>query len=370
MNKDLICRVALTLVPGIGPLIAKTLTEYLGSAEAVFNTKAKDLEELPGVRKALSQSIFQNKDEVLKRAEKEITFITKNNIQTLFYQDENYPQRLKTCDDAPYMMFYKGSGKLNHSKIISIVGSRKCTEYGVNLTHQLVKDLAEYNILVVSGLAYGIDAEAHKACLENQLETVGVLGHGLDLIYPSQHRAIAAKMVERGGLLTEFLSETNPDYQNFPKRNRIVAGMSDATIVIESAAKGGSLITADIAHSYSREVFAFPGRTFDKASAGCNQLIKSQKAMMIENAQDLISAMDWEGGKKEKQLQLSLDKFSDPEQKILSLISAQNSVHVDVLAINTGLTLPQLKNHLFQLEMRGVIKNVPGNRVQLMEVVF
>jgi len=370
MHSDLLYRVALTLVPGIGPLIAKTLTEELGSAEKVFVVKTKELEGLPGVRKALSQSLQENKDEVLKRSEKEIQFIVKHNIKTLFYQEDDYPNRLKTCDDAPYMLFYKGCCSLNHSKIISVVGSRKNTEYGAFLTHQLIKDLQEYSILVVSGLAYGIDGEAHKACLENQLDTVGVLGHGLDTIYPAQHRGLAAKMVERGGLLTEFLSETKPDYQNFPKRNRIVAGMCDATIVIESAAKGGSLITADISHSYGREVFAFPGRTNDKMSAGCNQLIKSQKAIMIENAQDLIKSMGWEGGKKEKQLQLSLDKFSDPEQKILSLISAQNSIHIDVLSINTGLSLPQLKNHLFQLEMKGVIKNIPGNRVQLMEIVF
>ncbi len=370
MNQDLIYRVALTLIPGIGPLIAKTLHEELHSAEAIFKSKAKELEEIPGVRKALTQSIKEHKEEVLKRAEKEVSFMHQHSITPLLYTDEEYPPHLKNCDDGPYQLYYKGKCKLNKTKTIAVVGSRKCTDYGVSITHQLIKELANYNVLVVSGLAYGIDVEAHRACLDHSVETIGVLGHGLDIIYPSVHRNIASRMVERGGLITEFLSETKPDYQNFPKRNRIVAGMCDATIVVESAAKGGSLITADIAHSYGREVFAFPGRTVDKASSGCNHLIKSQKAMMVESAEDLLKAMDWEGGKKEKQIQLNLDKFSDPEQKILSLISAQNSVHIDTLSINTGLSLPQLKNHLFQLEMRGVIKNIPGNRVQLMEVVF
>jgi len=370
MKSDLIYQVALTLIPGIGPLIAKALTEHFGSAEKVLNAYPEEIEILPGARKALSNSILQNKDAALKRAEKEIQFITKHNIATLFYQDENYPSRLKQCDDGPYLLFYKGKTNLNASKTIAVVGSRKSTEYGRSVTTQLIKHLKEYNILVVSGLALGIDIEAHRACLDNELDTVAVLAHGLDMIYPSAHRNTAEQMLQRGGLLTEFLSESNPDRENFPKRNRIVAGMTDATIVIESGEKGGSLISADIAHSYGREVFAFPGRTIDKYSVGCNRLIKSQKAIMIESAEDLINHMEWSGGKKEKQLQLQMNQFSSPEQKILSLIAEVSSIHIDILSSLSETPLPTLKNYLFQLEMKGIVKMVPGNRIQLAEMIF
>ncbi|MFM7023031.1 MAG: DNA-processing protein DprA [Flavobacteriales bacterium] len=370
MKPDLIYQVALTLIPGVGPLIAKALTEHLGSAEQVINSSSKDVEEIPGARKALWKSIAENKDEALKRAETELVFLQKHNIQALFYQDDAYPPRLKQCDDSPYLLYYKGKAKLDAGKTIAIVGSRKCTEYGRSVTNKLIQDLKDYNILVISGLALGIDIEAHRACLENNLDTVGVLGHGLDRIYPSAHRDTAEKMVERGGLLTEFLSGTNPDRENFPKRNRIVAGLCDATIVIESGEKGGSLISADIAHSYGREVFAYPGRTIDKYSLGCNYLIKGQKAIMIENAEDLIKQMGWGEGKKEKQLKMHMNLFSDPEQKILGFIAEANGIHVDTLSSLSELPLPVLKNHLFQLEMRGIIQTLPGSRIQLVELVF
>jgi DNA processing protein len=370
MKPDLIYQVALTLMPGVGPLIAKTLTEHLGSAESVINANPKEIEEIPGARKVLWKAIHENKELALKRAEKEILFITKHNIKALFYQDEDYPSRLKQCDDSPYLLYYKGKAKLDTGKIIAVVGSRKSTEYGRSVTHNLIKDLKEYNILVISGLALGIDIEAHRSSLEYGLDTVGVLAHGLDRIYPSVHRDSAEKMLERGGLLSEFMSETNPDRENFPKRNRIVAGLADATIVIESGEKGGSLISADIAHSYGREVLAYPGRTIDKYSVGCNRLIKSQKAIMMENAEDLIKHMDWGEGKKEKQLKLQMNQFTNPEQKILNLIAEVSSIHIDTLSSLSELPLPVLKNHLFQLEMKGIIKMVPGNRIQLAEMVF
>ncbi len=347
MKPDLIYQVALTLIPGIGPLIAKALTEHLGSAEKVINASAKEMEEIPGARKALWKSIAENREAALKRAEKEILFIAKHNIKTFFYQDDDYPSRLKQCDDGPYLMYYKGKAQLNANKIIAVVGSRKSTEYGRSATSQLIRDLKDYNILVLSGLALGIDIEAHRSCLEHQLDTVGVLGHGLDRIYPSVHRDIAEKMLESGGILTEFLSETNPDRENFPKRNRIVAGMADATIVMESGEKGGSLISADIAHSYGREVFAYPGRSIDKYSIGCNQLIKSQKAIMIENAEDLIKQMNWGEGKKEKQLKLQMHQFNTPEQKILALIAESSAIHIDALSSLSEIALPVLKNQFF-----------------------
>ncbi|MCX6182946.1 MAG: DNA-processing protein DprA [Bacteroidetes bacterium] len=370
MKPDLNYQVALTLIPGVGPLIAKALTEHLGSAEKVINAKPKEIEEVPGARRTLWKSIAENKDEALKRAEKEITFIDKHKIHALFYQDDDYPSRLKECDDSPYLLYYKGKASLNAGKIIAVVGSRKSTEYGRSVTNKLINELKDYNILVVSGLALGIDIEAHRSSLEHNLDTIGVLAHGLDRIYPSLHRDTAEKMLERGGLLSEFLSETNPDRENFPKRNRIVAGMADATIVIESGEKGGSLISADIAHSYGREVFAFPGRTIDKYSIGCNRLIKSQKAIMIENAEDLIQQMGWGEGKKEKQLKLQMNLFTTPEQMILNFIAEMSPIHIDSLSSLSELSLPVLKNHLFQLEMKGVIKMVPGNRIQLAEMVF
>ncbi len=262
--------------------------------------------------------------------EKEIRFIEKFNIRPLFLTDPQYPQRLLNCCDAPTLLYYKGEADLNSSRIVSIIGTRSNTEYGKYLTENLVKELAPYEVLIIGGLAFGIDALAHKAALKNQLPTVGVLAHGLDTLYPSQHKQLAREMVaEGGGLLTEFMSETKPDKHNFPARNRIVAGMSDAIIVVETGVKGGSMITAELANSYNKDVFAFPGKTTDPKSAGANELIRSNKAMLITEAQQLINIMGWANHPKKAPVQQQLYITLNPaEQQLANLLSQKrNGAH-------------------------------------------
>lgn len=362
MEQDLLYQIALGLIPGVGTLISKSLTEHFGSAEKTLHASEDDIEKLAGARKALSVAIIQNKDQALRRAEQELRFIVKHKINTLFYQDAAYPERLKSCDDSPYLLYCKGNIDLNPEKAIAVVGSRKCTEYGRAVTAKLIRDLQDHNILVVSGLAYGIDIEAHRSCLEHAVDTAAVLGHGLDRIYPAAHRNTAEQILRQGTLITEFITETSPDKENFPKRNRIVAGLCDATIVVESGEKGGSLISADIAHSYGREVFAYPGRTIDKYSVGCNRLIKTQKAIMIENAEDLLAQMNWSPAV--QQTQLSFAALSAPEEKVKNILTANGFVNIETLAALSQIALLPLKNMLFELEMKNYIKMLPGNRIQ------
>ncbi len=277
-NQNLIYQIGLTLVKGIGNVIAKQIIEHLGEPEQLFKEKARILEQIPGITRRVITEI--RSPEVLKRAEKEVLFIEKNKIQALYIGDNEYPRRFRDCIDSPVMMYFRGNTDLNADKIISIVGTRNATSYGREITEQIIKGLSdEYkNILIISGLAYGIDYIAHSAALKEGSPTIGVLAHGLDLIYPYQHRKIAIDMLGNGGLLTDFMSETKPDRQNFVKRNRIVAGISDCTLIVESAGKGGALITANIADSYNKDLFAIPGRTNDIYSQGCNKLIKEKKS--------------------------------------------------------------------------------------------
>ncbi|HXD91600.1 MAG TPA: DNA-processing protein DprA, partial [Bacteroidia bacterium] len=295
-TNELLYNIILKQTQGVGDIIAKNLIAYCGSAGAVFKATKKDLLKIPQVGEHVAQIILNSRGaaEIFKRAEEEIKFIEEENITPLFFTDATYPNKLKHCNDAPTLLFYKGNADLNKEKIIAVIGTRNATDYGKQLTEKLIADLSAENILVVSGLAYGIDVYAHKAALANNLDTVGVLGHGLDKLYPSLHTNIASKMVNQGGLLTEFMSQTTPGRENFPKRNRIVAGMCDAVIVVESKITGGALITAEIAHTYNRDVFAFPGNAETEFSAGCNMLIKRNKASLIENAADLLYAMGWE----------------------------------------------------------------------------
>jgi len=287
-------QIGIGLIPKIGPAHAKKLIAYTGSAEAVFHEKSSALEKIPGIGSLLAEQITSAN--VLGRAEDEIKFILDNHIEYLFYLDENFPYRLKECEDGPILFFFKGKLDFNARKVISIVGTRRPTAYGKLMVKELIHGLEElgHNPLIVSGLAFGIDIQAHKYSLECNFPTIGVLAHGLDRIYPAEHKEAARQMIQHGAVLTEFLSFTNPDPQNFVKRNRIIAGLSDATIVIESGPKGGSLITADIANSYNRDVFAFPGRAKDEMSLGCNALIQENKAMMLRNAADFELAMGWQ----------------------------------------------------------------------------
>ena len=282
-SSSLIYNIGVTLLPGVGSKTAKNLIAYCGSSEAVFSEKKSRLEKIPGIGSLLVETISNSdiQKDALERAEKEILFIEKENIVPLFFTEDGFPKRLKECADSPVLLYTKGAMHLNAERIISIVGSRKSTAYGKKICEQVVDAFAPYNILILSGLAYGIDICAHRASLKNNLSTVGVLAHGLDNLYPAEHYNTSEKMLEKGGLVSEFMSQTkmNPEY--FPRRNRIVAGMADATVVIEATVKSGALITAEIANSYDRDVFAVPGRLDDASSDGCNLLIKANKAMLI-----------------------------------------------------------------------------------------
>lgn len=363
---DLKYKIGLTLLNGVGDVLAKNLVAYCGSAEQVFNTSKAQLEKIPGIGTYTSNAIFKNKS-VLERAEQEIKFIEDKKIEALFFTDKNYPQRLKNCSDSPIMLYYKGNSNLNNDKVVAVVGTRTPSVYGKLTTEKLIEDLVESGCLVVSGLAYGIDITSHKAALDNGIDTVAVLAHGLDRIYPSAHTQYAERMISQGGLLTEFLSETNPDRENFPKRNRIVAGMCDALVVVESKRDGGSLITATIANSYNKDIFAFPGKANDVLSEGCNGLIKSNRANLIESAADLRYIMNWnEEAKKKKtaQIPLLLD-LSPEEQLIINTFEGKNQLHVDEICYATNFTISKTSSYLLQLEFSNIIKSLPGKVYQL-----
>ena len=292
MHSELVYQLALTLIPNIGPVQAKILLQQFDVAE-IFKAKKGELERIEGIGTIRAESIKSFTG--FSKAEDEIAFIEKYKIKPLFITDKDYPKRLLNCYDSPTLLYYKGEADLNSGKIIAVIGTRNHTEYGKQVTEELIRELTEQNVVVVSGLAYGIDAIAHKAAVKNNLKTVGVLGHGLDQVYPSQHTGLAKEMLRAGGgLLTEFRSKTKPDKHNFPTRNRIVAGMSDATIIIETGIKGGSMITAELANNYNKDVFAYPGRVNDGKSAGCNYLIKNNKAVLLTDAQELIELMNWD----------------------------------------------------------------------------
>ena len=364
-QKELIYQIGLTLLPNIGDVLAKNLISYCGSASEVFKTKEKLLLKIPGIGEFNAKQISENKD-VLKRAEEEVAFILKYKIKPLFYTDEEFPQRLKFCNDSPVLLYYKGNANLNTDKIVAVVGTRLPDDYGKELVKQFVHDLKESGALVVSGLAYGIDAFAHKYALDAQLETVGVVAHGLDRVYPSTHTALAKKMIQHGGLLTDFMSGTNPDAVNFPKRNRIVAGMCDALVVVQSKREGGSLITATIANSYNKDVFAFPGKADEELSEGGNGLIKRNKAVLIENAADMLDAMNWlteknmasnKRGKKQMPLLLSL---SEDEQKIAKAFASKKQLHLDEICYASDKSVSAVSTLLLQLEFNNLIKSRPG----------
>lgn len=360
MSNDFIYQISLTLIPNIGDIHAKALINHFGNAGAIFKAKKKELEEIEGIGSVRARSIkeFEN----FNLAEEEIAFIQKYKITALFITDKNYPQRLLNCYDSPVILYYKGNADLNSSKIVAIVGTRNNNEYGKSVCEKLVEDLAEQNILIVSGLAFGIDSIAHKSALKNNLKTVVVLGHGLDRIYPTQNKSLAKQMIEQGGLLTDFRSKTNPDKQNFPKRNRIVAGISDAIIIIETGIKGGSLITAELGNGYNKDVFAIPGRTNDTKSEGCNYLIKNNKACLITSADDLLENMSWKEQKKpsaKKQRELFIE-LTDDEKIIVNILQQQEQIHIDELYIKSGLSSSAVASALLTLEMQGVVNSLPG----------
>lgn len=366
-DDSLLYTIGLTLIPTVGSVLAQNLIAYCGSAEEVFRAPKKKLLTIPLIGEERANAIIAA--DVLKTAEKEMKFISDYNIKALVYTDPDYPRRLRECTDMPIVLYHKGNANLNADKIVSIVGTRNITEYGKEMTKKFVDGLGDQNILVISGLAYGVDVAAHHASLDNGMKTVGVLAHGLNMIYPSQHKPIAKQMVENGGLLTEYTSQHEMSPGNFPARNRIVAGMCDAVVVIESAAKGGALITANIANSYNKEVFAIPGRIGDKYSAGCNFLVRTYKANLTENTAQFLEAMHWDaGGKpKKKKAQLSLH-LSPQEQKIYQLLSEHSELEIDKIVSLSEMTGGEIAATMLEMEMSGVIVSLPGKRYKLVNV--
>ena len=365
MTDKRIYQIGLTMINGVGDILARQLLQTIGDAEAVFAEKRQLLERIPGIGSFTAAEI--KRPDVLLRAENELSFIEKNQITCFFMTDPDYPARLKECPDAPVLFYFKGKADLNASHIISIVGTRNATDYGYGLTETLIKELSAAfpDLLIVSGLAYGIDICAHRQALKSNLPTVGVLAHGLDRIYPSSHRNTAVEMLQHGGLLTDFPSGTEPEKPNFIRRNRIVAGLADATVVIESAEKGGSLITADIACSYSRDVYCFPGRINDTHSKGCNYLIKENKAGLITSATDLLSALCWTPKPETTKIITSQTELFFPENDLNSEIAAiilkKGEIHINQLALLTDIPVHQLSTLLFELEMNGTVRALPGN---------
>ncbi|WP_303316506.1 DNA-processing protein DprA [Flavivirga abyssicola] len=365
-ENDLFYTLALQHVPNIGDITAKRLISQCGTAEAVLKEKKQNLLKIDGIGSVILGDLFETYH--LKAAEKEIDFIRTNDIKVSYFKDESYPEKLKHCIDGPILLFQSGRINLKQQHIISIVGTRKITTSGIAFCETLVETLAPYNPIIVSGFAYGTDITAHKAAIKNNLQTVGCLAHGLNQIYPKVHKKYMVDIEKNGGFFTDFWSSDTFDRNNFLKRNRVIAGLSEATIVIESAEKGGSLVTADIANSYNRDVFAVPGRTTDSQSIGCNNLIKHQKAHMLTTPLDIPYILNWQLEKDkepaiQKQLFVELDTT---EKTIYSYLKENEKQQLDVIAINCNMPIFKIASVLLSMELKGVIRPLPG---KLFEVV-
>lgn len=362
-EQEMLYRIALSMLPNVGPVLARALYQHCGSAEQVFKEKKTLLSSIRGLGQKRIRKAFA--EPVLHRAEQEMSFLLKHGIQAIFYTDEAYPSKLAGCSDAPVLMYFKGNADLNAARSLAIVGTRKSTAYGDALTKKLVEELSAYGVSVVSGLAYGIDVAAHKAALTHGVPTIGVTAHGLDRIYPFVHRAVAAAMLQSGGLLTEYPSHTPPDRENFPTRNRIVAGMVDAVVIVEASASGGALITADLAHGYNRDVFAVPGRVGDEFSEGCNRYIRQNKAALVTSAADIAWLMGWENKEEYTAAPVQTSLFvelSSEEQRIVDVLREHGECSRDLLNVRLGMSFSRLSNTLLQLELKGMLRLKPGNR--------
>lgn len=369
MNDDIYYTIALTRMTGFNLPIALQLYQTMGSAQAVYEHRNDIGDAIADATPRLRESM-KDWDDALRRAAAEMEFITKNNIRALTFNDADYPQRLHECPDAPIILYYKGTANLNQQYILNMVGTRRCTTYGQDLVHRFISDLRQLcpQVLVVSGLAYGIDICAHRNALQNGYETVGILAHGLDQIYPHAHRQTAVEMVKQGGLLTEYMSQTEALPNNFRQRNRIVAGISDATVLVESAIKGGGLITIRIAQEYGRDTFAFPGAVGMPYSEGCNKVIRNNMAGLITSARDFVEAMGWKTVQ-EKPETVERQLFPDlnpEEQQIVSLLQQTNDLQLNIISVKTNLPIGQLTALLFQLEMKGVVKPLAGGTYHLL----
>lgn len=364
MNEEILKFIALTKVPKVGPVIAKTLISYCGGIDAVFSETKKNLLKIPGI----GRIVVENFDPIasLKCAERELDFIEKNNVRAITYLDKSFPVRLNNFESSPIILYYKGNTDLNHQRTVAVVGTRKPSAYGTTMCERIVEGLLPYNVLLVSGLAFGIDAIAHRKCVEVKIPTLGVLGHGLDRIYPSEHKTLSNKMIENGGVMSEFTSGTMPDRENFPMRNRIIAAMSDVVIVIESKRKGGSIITAEFANEYNKDVFAVPGPVTEEISEGCNKLIKQSKAHLLESAKDVAYIMRWveiDAGKAiQKQLFVDLD---DNESKMIALIRDNKEIAIDALTFKMEQSPSEVAAILLSLEFKGMVRSLPGKKYVL-----
>ena len=355
-------KIALGLIPRIGDINARKLVSHFGSVEAIFHEPYRNLIKIPGIGTGIAKYISERS--YLETAEKEAEYVTKNNITTHFYLDNDYPFRLRQCDDSPVVFFFKGTCNLDSAKILSIVGTRNATPHGKELCEKIIEGLAagHPDLIIVSGLAYGIDIASHKSALAHNLQTIGVLAHGFKTIYPAIHASTSKAMVKSGGLLTDFLSDALPERNNFLKRNRIIAGLSDATLVVESGIKGGALVTADIANSYNRDVFAVPGRPEDQWSAGCNSLIRNNKAFLTECADDIEYFLNWKPEKSKPAIQRTL--FSDldeTEKLIFELLVKQGELTIDTICRSLEIPVYKLSSLLLQMEFKGLVKCSPGN---------
>lgn len=365
MSDELLYKIGLTLIPGIGDILGKSLISYCGSAKAVFNANKKALLKIPGIGVGIANNILQQK--ILPIAEKELKFIDKNDIQPLSYLDQSYPQRLKHYEESPILLYYKGNASLNQERHVSVVGTRTPTQHGKSNCEQLIEDLVPYEPLIISGLAFGIDITAHRRSLETGLPTIGVMGHGLHRIYPAQHRRTAMQMIECGGLLTEFTFLTEPNREHFPMRNRIIAGMCDTLVVVETKKSGGSVISAKLGNSYNKDVMAFPGRINDPCSKGCNHLIKSHQAALLESVADIVYLQNWDLESKKKQgiqKQLFVD-LNREEELIVDTLKQADTLSIDRLSRTTKLPPGLLSSLLLTLEFKGVIKSLPGKHYMI-----
>lgn len=354
-------KIALGLIPGIGDISARKLVSYFGSVEALFSETYGSLIKVPGIGATLANFITSR--EYFDDAEREAEYVIKHNITTHFYLDSDYPYRLRQCDDSPVVFFYKGTSDLNARKMLSVVGTRNATSRGKEHCEKILADLASGHpdLIIVSGLAYGIDIASHKAAMSNNLQSLGVLAHGLSTIYPSLHKSTAEAMVKNGGLISDFLSWMLPERNNFIKRNRIIAGISDATLVVESGLKGGALITADIASSYNRDVLAVPGRPEDQWSAGCNDLIKRNKAALVEKAADVEYILGWTPEERAPVQQTLFKEMTKDEQDIFELISREGEMTIDALCRGLSMPIYKLSPLLLQMEFSGILRCYPGN---------
>lgn len=356
---------ALGFLHGVGPRRARALLAHLPNLETLYTASPRQLASLTGLKPTFFRKMLRTR--ALEQADTVLEFNARHDINSLFYTDSDFSRRLNQCTDAPTQLFYKGEIDLNNARFVAIVGTRSATNYGKQLCRELIASLIDRNVIVVSGLALGVDAFVHHFCLEYDIPTMGVLGHGLDRIYPAVHRSLALRMLENGGLITEFPPGVMPDRENFPKRNRIVAGLCDATIVIESKSSGGSLITANIANSYSRDVFAFPGPVNSETSQGCNALIAASKAHLLENGEAFTTFMQWDKAEDKKHAKQfhCFPELSDLQQEIVNEVQNHNSIQLDVLAAKLALPISLLQVELLQLRLSGIIEELPGKCIKM-----